>query len=161
MQLRPDHRTTGSLRLEKTSRTIQSKSNPACHCPRPSSPPPGMGTPHVAAPLPHHSFGEEIFPTTQPNPPPAQLKAIPFHPSSLAQSCPLSSVLESAGREGFGGAHNCSSRRVWSDLPSFHPSHEGTSAVLADIRKERVQPDPINGPRTFPGPLESSAEQRC
>ena len=37
-------------------------------------------TPWQPIPMPDHSFGEEIFPNTQPEPPLAQYEAIPSHP---------------------------------------------------------------------------------
>ena len=72
------HRIMGSLRSEKTSKIPKSNPSPLPLCPLPMSPratsPPSWNTPRdadptapwAAVPLHHRSFGEEIFPNTQP-----------------------------------------------------------------------------------------------
>ena len=66
------------------------------HCPRPSVPhprgssaPPWTVTPPppcAAVPMHHRSFGGEIIPNIQPEPPPVQVEATPSHPIAVTGS---------------------------------------------------------------------------
>ena len=91
------YRIRESFRLEKTSEIPTSNPSPPhrAHCPRPSVPHPhGSGTPPwtvtppppwAAVPLQHCSFGEEMFPNIQPEPP---LRAdIPWSPYTVTSLC--------------------------------------------------------------------------
>ena len=88
----PARGTTQSFRLGKTmKRPKPNPTRPTPPCPLPTSlsaTSPLLwntcrdgdpNTPWAAVPLHHHSFKEEMFPTTQPDPPLAQFEATTFH----------------------------------------------------------------------------------
>ena len=126
------HRIIQSLRLEKTSPTV----NPSPPCPLNCAPHCHISTfhkhlqgqwlyhlPGQHVPIPHHSFWGEIFPNIQPEPLLEQLKTI--------TSCPLSSHL--------GEEANCSllllSRSPLSILFSRINNHISATGALTYGRK--------------------------